>query len=248
MSKASRRLPLPRSLAPRPAAAEQNARLARPQAAHAYATPRLAQFLREYKLVVVGGGGVGKSALTIQFIQSHFVDEYDPTIVHSYRKQCMIDEEVALLDVLDTAGQEEYSAMREQYMRTGEGFLLVYSITSRNSFDEISTFHQQILRVKDKDYFPVVVVANKADLEHERQVGTHEGQALAKHFGCRFIETSAKQRMNVDEAFHDLVREIRRYNKEQAAVRPGAAAASKPAQFQEEQTQSAGCCTGCVIL
>jgi GTPase KRas protein len=52
--------------------------------------------------------GVGKSALTIQFIQSHFVDEYDPTIEDSYRKQCVIDDEVALLDVLDTAGQEEY--------------------------------------------------------------------------------------------------------------------------------------------
>lgn len=98
----------------------------------------------------------------------------------------MIDDEVALLDVLDTAGQEEYrsvttaydflltipnSAMREQYMRTGEGFLLVYSITSRDSFDAISTFHQQILRVNDKDSFPVVVVANKCDLEYERQVG-----------------------------------------------------------------------------
>jgi GTPase KRas protein len=93
------------------------------------------QFVREYKLVVVGGGGtscyylhpsihlslfvcvclclkgVGKSALTIQFIQSHFVDEYDPTIEDSYRKQCVIDEEVALLDVLDTAGQEEYSCV-----------------------------------------------------------------------------------------------------------------------------------------
>lgn len=66
------------------------------------------QFLREYKLVVVGGGGVGKSALTIQFVQSHFVDEYDPTIEDSYRKQFVVDEEVALLDVLDTAGQEEY--------------------------------------------------------------------------------------------------------------------------------------------
>jgi GTPase SAR1 family protein len=63
------------------------------------------------------------------------------------------------------------SAMREQYMRTGEGFLLVYSITSRNSFEEISTFHQQILRVKDQDSFPVIVVANKCDLEYERQVG-----------------------------------------------------------------------------
>ncbi|CAG8841424.1 6071_t:CDS:2, partial [Gigaspora margarita] len=169
-----------------------------------------AQFLREYKLVVVGGGGVGKSALTIQFIQAHFVDEYDPTIEDSYRKQCVIDDEVALLDVLDTAGQEEYSAMREQYMRTGEGFLLVYSITSRNSFDEISTFHQQILRVKDKDYFPTIVVANKCDLEMERQ-----GRELAKQFSCKFIETSAKQRINVDEAFYNLVREIRKYNKEQ---------------------------------
>ncbi|GAA5937870.1 hypothetical protein JCM10213_001919 [Rhodosporidiobolus nylandii] len=217
-----------------------------------------AQFLREYKLVVVGGGGVGKSALTIQFIQSHFVDECvsfsalpSPSAnttppLDSYRKQCMIDEEVALLDVLDTAGQEEYSAMREQYMRTGEGFLLVYSITSRNSFDEIGTFHQQILRVKDKDYFPVIVVANKCDLEYERQVGSHEGRDLAQHFGCRFIETSAKQRLNVDEAFFNLVREIRKYNKEQAAGRPGAPAAA-PQQFQQEESSSAGCC-GCVIL
>ena len=93
-----------------------------------------------------------------------------PNQLDSYRKQCVIDEEVALLDVLDTAGQEEYSAMREQYMRTGEGFLLVYSITSRQSFEEIMTFQQQILRVKDKDYFPIIVVGNKCDLEGERQV------------------------------------------------------------------------------
>jgi GTPase KRas protein len=137
--------------------------------------------------------------------------------------------------------------MREQYMRTGEGFLCVYSITSRNSFDEITTFHQQILRVKDKDYFPIIMVANKSDLESERKVpsagkpitvplesppafgpmgggscGTTvltripklEGKELAKLFGCKFVETSAKQRTNVDEAFYNLVREIRRYTKD----------------------------------
>jgi len=212
-----------------------------------------AQFLREYKLVVVGGGGVGKSALTIQFIQSHFVDEYDPTIEDSYRKQCIIDEEVALLDVLDTAGQEEYGAMREQYMRTGEGFLLVYSITSRNSFEEVSTFHQQILRVKDKDSFPVVVVANKCDLEYERQVGMNEGRDLAKHFGCKFIETSAKMRINVDEAFIILVREIRRYNKEQVNGRPGQMQAGPPGGVYNNPQEvggddSAGCCAGCVVV
>lgn len=100
-------------------------------------------------------------------------------ITDSYRKQCVIDEEVALLDVLDTAGQEEYSAMREQYMRTGEGFLLVYSITSRQSFEEIMTFQQQILRVKDKDYFPIIVVGNKCDLEGERQVSKQGMYILA---------------------------------------------------------------------
>ncbi|GBB97044.1 hypothetical protein RclHR1_02900007 [Rhizophagus clarus] len=204
-----------------------------------------AAFLREYKLVVVGGGGVGKSALTIQFIQSHFVDEYDPTIEDSYRKQCVIDDEVALLDVLDTAGQEEYSAMREQYMRTGEGFLLVYSIVSRNSFEEISTFHQQILRVKDKDYFPIIVVANKCDLEMERQVSGHEGRELAKQFNCRFIETSAKQRVNVDEAFYNLVREIRRYNKEQSfGNRPTNGLGSS--EYTDGTTNDGGCC--CVVM
>ncbi|TPX35799.1 hypothetical protein SmJEL517_g01992 [Synchytrium microbalum] len=159
-------------------------------------------------VVVVGGGGVGKSALTIQFIQAYFVDEYDPTIEDSYRKQCTVDDELALLDVLDTAGQEEYSAMREQYMRTGEGFLCVYSITNRNSFEEITTFYQQILRVKDRDYFPCVLVGNKADLESERQVSVEEGRKLARDIGCKFIETSAKKRLNVDEAFYALVREV----------------------------------------
>ena len=124
---------------------------------------------REYKLVVVGGGGVGKSALTIQLTQNNFVDEYDPTIEDSYRKQCVIDSEVVILDILDTAGQEEYSAMREQYMRTGEGFLLVYSVNSKNSFEELMVYYQQILRVKDSDYVPVFLVGNKADLSDDER-------------------------------------------------------------------------------
>lgn len=107
------------------------------------------------------------------------------------------------------------SAMREQYMRNGEGFLLMYSITSRMSFEEIETFHQQICRVKDRDYFPMVLIANKCDLESDRQVSSQEGRDLAKQYGCQFVETSAKVRIHVDDAFYEVVRDIRRYNKEQ---------------------------------
>ncbi|KYO41552.1 hypothetical protein Y1Q_0006325 [Alligator mississippiensis] len=102
-------------------------------------------------------GGVGKSALTIQLIQNHFVDEYDPTIEDSYRKQVVIDGETCLLDILDTAGQEEYSAMRDQYMRTGEGFLCVFAINNTKSFEDIHQYREQIKRVKDSDDVPMVL-------------------------------------------------------------------------------------------
>ena len=141
----------------------------------------------------MGGGGVGKSACTIQLIQNNFIEEYDPTIgkpvfrriscssqwffilptdllaEDSYRKQVTIDDETCILDILDTAGQEEYSAMRDQYMRTGQGFLIVYSIIARASFDEVSSFREQILRVKDADKVPMVICGNKVDLEADRQ-------------------------------------------------------------------------------
>eukprot|EP00794_Sanderia_malayensis_P016885 gene16885-18591_t len=165
--------------------------------------------MTEYKLVVVGAGGVGKSALTIQLIQNHFVDEYDPTIEDSYRKQVVIDAETCLLDILDTAGQEEYSAMRDQYMRTGEGFLCVFAVNNRKSFDDISQYREQIQRVKDSDNVPIVLAANKCDLP-KREVTSQDARAVAKDYGIPIIETSAKTRQGVEEAFFTLVREIRR--------------------------------------
>lgn len=164
----------------------------------------------EYKLVIVGGGGVGKSSMTIQLIQNHFIEEYDPTIEDSYRKQVVVDDETCLLDVLDTAGQEEYSSMRDRYMRTGQGFLCVYSVTSRSSFDEVTAFQEQILRVKDEDEVPLVLVGNKRDLENQRQVTTTEGYELAKTFRCPFFETSAKTRINIEESFFEVVRQIKK--------------------------------------
>lgn len=166
--------------------------------------------LTTYKLVVVGDGGVGKSALTIQFFQKLFVTDYDPTIEDSYIQHTEVDGQWCILDVLDTAGQEEFSAMREQYMRKGDGFLLVYSVTDRQSFDNISHFHTQILRVKDRDAYPMLLVANKVDLVHLRKVAEEQGRELASQLRINYIETSAKDPpINVDAAFHEVVRIIR---------------------------------------
>ncbi|KAL5457743.1 hypothetical protein EMCRGX_G035033 [Ephydatia muelleri] len=164
--------------------------------------------MTEYKLVVVGAGGVGKSAITIQFIQNHFINDYDPTIEDSYTKQVVIDEETCFLDILDTAGQEEYSAMRPQYMRTGNGFFCVFAVDNMKSFTDIDVFREQIHRVKDSDDVPIIMVANKVDLPH-RTVDQKLAEGYAKTHHMLYVETSAKTRQGVYDAFHMLVREIR---------------------------------------
>ncbi|BHF62962.1 small G-protein ras1 [Sparganum proliferum] len=128
--------------------------------------------MTEYKLVVVGAGGVGKSALTIQLIQNH--------------------------------------AMRDQYMRTGEGFLCVFAVNNAKSFEDIGQYREQIKRVKDADEVPMVLIGNKVDLQ-VRTVDAKNAQSVAREYGIPYIETSAKTRQGVEEAFFTLVREIRKF-------------------------------------
>jgi len=166
----------------------------------------------EYKLTVLGSGGVGKTAFTIQMCSSHFVEYYDPTIESSYRRQVVIDEQACVLDILDTAGQEEYSALRSQWVRSGEGFLILYSVTDRTSFEEVEAFRTQVLQVKDCDGLdapPIVLVGNKCDLVERREVSKQEGQHLAQQWQCDFFEASAKTRECVDDSFFTVVRKIR---------------------------------------
>ena len=166
---------------------------------------------------------------------NHFVETYDPTIEDSYRKQVVIDGASCMLEVLDTAGQEEYTALRDQWIRDGEGFVLVYSISSRSSFARIPRFHSQILRVKEssssgsplglgysgsglhspamgsgQNTVPIMLVGNKSDRVTEREVSTQEGHQMAHQLGCEFVEASAKNCVNVERAFYDVVRMLRR--------------------------------------
>ncbi|KAJ0012682.1 hypothetical protein NQD34_017016 [Periophthalmus magnuspinnatus] len=167
--------------------------------------------MREYKLVVLGSGGVGKSALTVQFVQGIFVEKYDPTIEDSYRKQVEVDGQQCMLEILDTAGTEQFTAMRDLYMKNGQGFALVYSITAQSTFNDLQDLREQILRVKDTEDVPMILVGNKCDLEEERVVAKESGLGLARQWNsCAFLETSAKSKINVNEVFYDLVRQINR--------------------------------------
>jgi len=162
---------------------------------------------------MLGDGGVGKSCLSIQLCHNYFTVEYDPTIENSYRTTITVDDEPCLLEVLDTAGQEDFIAMRDQHIRYGEGFALVYSITLRNSFLALQEHYDSIRRVKEEyTDLPMVLFGNKCDCESQRQVSVAEGRAFAKKIGAPFFETSAKTRFNVDYAFEELIRLIRQWD------------------------------------
>ncbi|KAL6150681.1 Ras- protein rsr1 [Exserohilum turcicum] len=189
---------------------------------------------REYHIVVLGSGGVGKSCLTAQFVQNVWIESYDPTIEDSYRKVLDVDGRHVILEILDTAGTEQFSkclpapqymyslcahmvqinaniaaaAMRELYMKTGQGFLLVFSITSESSFGELAELREQIRRIKEDSNVPMVLIGNKSDLEEDRAVPRPRAFAISREWNVPYFETSARRRANVDEAFVDLCRQI----------------------------------------
>eukprot|EP01105_Mastigella_eilhardi_P013147 TRINITY_DN298_c4_g1_i1.p1 TRINITY_DN298_c4_g1~~TRINITY_DN298_c4_g1_i1.p1 ORF type:complete len:530 (+),score=145.98 TRINITY_DN298_c4_g1_i1:161-1750(+) len=173
----------------------------------------------QHKFVIVGAGAVGKSALVVRFIKGNFVAEYDPTIEDSYRRQYLVDDRPCHLDVLDTAGQEEYSALRDNYMQTGEGFLVVFSVNSRRSFREVPTFLQHIREVKDADVVPTIIVGSKCDLDSE--IPQRVLNELCDKNNCPFVPCSAKTNQNVELVFSELVRECRRLAPERAKRKGG---------------------------
>merc|ERR1719486_610157 len=147
----------------------------------------MAQPPDEFKIVVVGAGGVGKSGLTLQFCAGKCPKRYDPTIEDSYRKTTELDGRPVTLDILDTAGQEEYACLRAEYMTEGKGFVLVYSITDHGTFEEMNKFKDQIEENKKPgEKVPLCLVGNKIDLEDNpdngRKVKTSEGEEKVKEW------------------------------------------------------------------
>ena len=159
-------------------------------------------------MVVLGSGGVGKSALTVKFVSGTFMEKYDPTIEDFYRKEIEVDSAPSVLEILDTAGTEQFASMRDLYIKNGQGFVIVYSIISVQTFQDIKTMREQIQRVKGVERIPIILVGNKSDLDSQREVTVSDGTELANTWGCPFLETSAKSTNNVNEVFIEIVREM----------------------------------------
>jgi len=150
-----------------------------------------------------------------------------------------VDGQQCMLEILDTAGTEQFTAMRDLYMKNGQGFVLVYSITAQSTFNDLQDLREQILRVKDTEDVPMVLVGNKCDLEDERVVGKDQGTNLARQFNsCSFMETSAKAKIGVNDIFFDLVRQINQRVPNKSA--------------RDKRRKRCRCCTGscrcCVLL
>lgn len=163
---------------------------------------------KQYKIVMLGSGAVGKSAITVQMVSGHFLSSYDPTIEDSYRTTININNQDIILNILDTAGQEEFYALRDQYMRSGDGYIIVFSITSVTSFLEINAIKEQLNIVLDADdntLIPIILVGNKCDLEEYRQVQSSDAQRLAEEWRVKYFETSAKNKININRIFEELV-------------------------------------------
>ncbi|KAG5419280.1 RHB1 [Candida metapsilosis] len=162
------------------------------------------------KLAVVGSRAVGKSSMTVRYVEDHFVESYYPTIENQFSKSITYKNQEYAIEVLDTAGQDEYSMMNEKHLVGVHGYLLVYSVTSRQSFELVEFIRDKILNSIGNENIPMILIGNKRDLTHQRQVEQHEGAELARKFKCQFLETSVKENYHIKEAFEGLIDRIER--------------------------------------
>jgi len=160
------------------------------------------------KICVMGFRAVGKSTITIQYVENHFVDSYNPTIENTFQKNIRYKGNDYVAEIIDTAGQDEYSIFQKHYALGIHGYILVYSVTSRKSFEMIKILNDKILNALGTPKVPRVIVGNKTDLILERKVTKEEVQTVANDWGCAFIECSGKLNEHIDDIFTTVIAEI----------------------------------------
>lgn len=145
---------------------------------------------------------VGKSSLTVQYVDGHFVDSYYPTIENTFSKVIRYRNQDFAVEIIDTAGQDEYTLLNNKHFIGVHGYMIVYSVASKQSFEMVRIIRDKILNHLGAEAVPIMVVANKSDLRPEqRQVSAADGKKVAEELGCGFVEASARYNENVGKAF-----------------------------------------------
>eukprot|EP01095_Lingulamoeba_sp_RSL-Kostka_P005779 TRINITY_DN1754_c0_g1_i4.p1 TRINITY_DN1754_c0_g1~~TRINITY_DN1754_c0_g1_i4.p1 ORF type:complete len:170 (-),score=23.88 TRINITY_DN1754_c0_g1_i4:163-672(-) len=162
-----------------------------------------------FRIGLFGDGGTGaKTTFIVKYVTGKYSETYDPTIEDEFRKEVTIYGQEMVVSFLDTAGQEEYTVMRDQWIRSCDGFIVGYSITSMNSFHILEEFLTQIYLVKDldrEDSLPLIIIGNKCDEENKRCVTYEMGENFCKKYNYQFFETSAKENINVSESVVSII-------------------------------------------
>ncbi|CAI5441260.1 unnamed protein product [Caenorhabditis angaria] len=162
----------------------------------------------DYRVAVFGAGGVGKSSITQRFVKGTFNDNYVPTIEDTYRQVISCNQKnVCTLQITDTTGSHQFPAMQRLSMSKGNAFILIYSITSMQSLEELGPIILMLKEVKQSAIgeVPIMLVGNKKDEDSKREVSTAIGQKISGQWGTGFIETSAKNNENITELFQMLL-------------------------------------------
>ncbi|KAG8585863.1 hypothetical protein GDO81_005176 [Engystomops pustulosus] len=167
--------------------------------------------VKHRKVVMLGYPSVGKSSLALQFINGDFPKEYEPTIENSWSKTFVLGNDEFELDVVDTAGQDEYSLIPQSFIFGIHGYIVVYSVACARSFQIATGLHRTLVDKRGKCLMPIVLVGNKTDLPANcREVKAEEGKKLADSWGAAFMEVSAKDPEKSKQIFTKIIEEIDR--------------------------------------
>ena len=162
----------------------------------------------KFKFTVLGNSAVGKTSLIYRFMNANLPQEYEPTIEDRFKTTLKIKERNYELEILDTAGEDDYQNMLDMWISFGEGFLLVFAINDKKSFDSIKEIYNRLKRRTEIYLHKLILVGNKKDLENERKVTYSEAKSQADEWNIEYIETSTKTDFNCKKAFENLARTI----------------------------------------